>query len=77
MCSRVNANYEEIDFQKPNWYMEHEWTMDEQLDYQKWLEHHPDKDVHKVLNYRGKTDRERKSSMFVAFYGWKTKQENN
>lgn len=77
MCDRVNANYDEIDFQEPDWYLKHEWTMDEQLDYQLWLEHHRDKDVHKVLNYIGtsKADRQRKASMFVAFYGWKTKTE--
>jgi hypothetical protein len=77
MCNRVNADYDAINFKEDGWYQKYEWTMEEQDDYQTWLENHPDKDVHRTLNStRSKSDKARKASLFVSFYGWKTKKEN-
>jgi len=37
MCKRVGADYDTIDFSQDGWYLDHEWTIDEEKDFINWL----------------------------------------
>ena len=76
MCSRVNANPEEIDFKSSDWYLKYTWTEEEQDDFIKWLADflHTNNKARKLFNIIGKSKKRCKhgAMLFVSNYGWKT-----
>ena len=80
MCSYVNADYNKIDFKKPNWFLEYSWTLEQEYLFRKWL-----------IRYLKRNKRARYSLMnvptkdkfvltkfvkeFVFNYGWKYKNK--
>jgi len=82
MCSRVNADYEHLDFKSPNWFMEYEWTEVEQDSFKKWLVDYlyNDTKVRKAIckfPIRTKRHLRKVADMFLFQYGWKIKDESN
>lgn len=77
MCSRVNAKYEDVDFQENWWFMNYSWTKEQEDDYLKWLTNYlkPIK-VRSVFTDFPRIYKEDKvASWFVLNYGWKTKEK--
>ena len=37
MCNRVGVNYDKVNFKGKEWYMKHEWTMEDQDKFRDWL----------------------------------------
>ena len=75
MCSRVNANPEEIDFKSSDWYLKYTWTEEEQDDFIKWLSDflYNNSKVRKVFSVsKSKKYCNKVSGKFVSNYGWKT-----
>ena len=80
MCSRVGVEFEDIDFDKDEWYLDHEWTQDEQEDFIRWFA--------KFLRNKGvRTEitkypsllnnyvkREQFARQFLTEFGWKVKE---
>lgn len=76
MCSRVNANPEEIDFKSKDWYLKYTWTEEEQDDFIKWLVGflHTNNNARKLFNIIGNSKKSCKHGAisFNLYYGWKT-----
>lgn len=76
MCSRVNANPEDIDFKSSDWYLKYTWTEEEQDDFIKWLADflHTNNKARKLFNIIGNAKKScnRGAMFFVSNYGWKT-----
>jgi hypothetical protein len=76
MCSRVNANPEDIDFKSKDWYLKYTWTEEEQDDFIKWLSNfiYNNSKARKVFSIpKSKKYCNKVSGMFVLNYGWRTK----
>ena len=74
MCKRVGVDAKTFDFSKKNWYWEHEWTIEEEDDFQKWLGVFLRK--HKYVGKgtkRGQDWGYYEAGKLVGNYGWKTK----
>lgn len=80
MCDRVGVKYEDIDFAKDEWYLEHEWTKEDQDDFINWFAIFlQNTGVRQELcKYpplvRTKDERLKFSRSFVSEFGWKIKQ---
>lgn len=37
MCRRVDVTIETVDFSKKDWFLGHEWTLEEENDFRVWL----------------------------------------
>ncbi len=74
MCSRVDADFNSIDFKKPDWYSKYYWTHSEQEQFRLWLiDYLKDKKVIKELTNISITNlkvREKVANEFVFMYGW-------
>jgi hypothetical protein len=91
MCRRVGADFDTLDFEeegkydsdkkewiKKPWYMQHEWTLEEEADFKVWLMEelkHPS-----VKNAVGcvatdKQSRKTAAMWFLVSHGWSTKNE--
>ena len=78
MCKRVNAKYEDIDFKKEQWFLEYEWTNEEEASFINWLVDYmkQNKEVRDTLMMfprNNKRDLERFANSFIFNYGWKYK----
>ena len=79
MCSIVNANYEEIDFQQNDWYFLYEWTMEEQNKFTEYLInllYENSKIRRDIMSIPSKNKELIKKTVnyFIANYGWKIKE---
>lgn len=76
MCSRVNANPEDIDFKSKDWYLKYTWTEEEQDDFIKWLADflHTNNKARKLFNMIGNSKKQckRGAMFFNLYFGWKT-----
>lgn len=75
MCSRVNADYNTINFKEDQWYWKYEWTIEEENDFKDWLTNllKKDKKVRKVIMaFPSLKDYKGTANMFVMNYGWRT-----
>jgi len=79
MCTYVGANYEDIDFQKNNWYWDYSWTQEQEENFCDWL-------INKIINnakirkeittLHSKPSKKRAKETVMWFnlmWGWKTK----
>jgi hypothetical protein len=79
MCSYVNVNIDDVDFQKDGWYSEHTWTREQEKDFCDWLvnEIRTNNKVRKeitTLSYRPTKKSTEKAVMWFNFmWGWKIK----
>ncbi len=74
MCKRVGADKETIDFKKRNWFLEYEWTFEEEDDFTKWLGKFLKK--HRYVGAgkkRGVDWGYYEAVKIVGNYGWKTR----
>jgi hypothetical protein len=80
MCDAVNAEYNALDFQSPDWYLGHEWTEDEEKTFKEWFVSFLHKNA-QARNYFMRTPTKNKETLkkladeFVFSYGWKYKKE--
>lgn len=80
MCTYVGVKYEDIDFKKENWYMEHTWTAEQEKDFCDWLinEIRTNNEIRKgITNLPYKPSKKRAKSAVMWFnlmWGWKTKE---
>jgi len=37
MCQIVGANFHKMDFKKPNWYWDYEWTEEQEQEFMDWM----------------------------------------
>lgn len=81
MCTYVNVNIEDIDFQDNNWYENYEWTENQQKDFTQWLAYqfrnnnNVRKDVTKLSYRPSKIRAESTANWFILYCGWKLKKE--
>ena len=79
MCSIIEVEYHTIDFQKEDWYFDHEWTIDQEHYFIDWLimEVRANNDLRKELStlpYRPNMTISKNFAMwFNMMYGWKTR----
>jgi len=78
MCKRVNAKYEDIDFKKEQWFLEYEWTNEEEASFINWLvdymkQNKEARDTLMMFPRNNKRDLERFANSFIFNYGWKYK----
>jgi len=78
MCKRVNAKYEDIDFKKEQWFLEYEWTNEEETSFINWLvdymkQNKEARDTLMMFPRNNKRDLERFANSFIFNYGWKYK----
>lgn len=74
MCKRVGVDAEMFDFDQKDWYWQHEWTLEEQDDFRKWLGKFLKK--HKYVGpgkKRGQDWGYYEAGKIIFNYGWKTK----
>lgn len=79
LCDAVEADYYSIDFTEKDWYYQHSWTMQDQIDFKNQL-------IKKIKNNKKfyssivdtSSDRaiNKNLEMFLFTYGWKFKKEN-
>lgn len=82
MCEMVGADYKKINFKKEGWWNKYEWTVEQAAEFSRWL--------YEELRKRPELRHEmmetptanpqlliRFVNKFVAFYGWKTKENSN
>lgn len=77
MCQRVGADYHSIDFQEPDWYAKHTWTVFEENSYKVWLFEYlrDNKEARKELMRFPTTKKieiEKTVDFFVSMYGFVT-----
>ncbi len=74
MCEFVDVNYNDIDFQKDGWYLEHTWTRKDELEFKNWLMNYlEDSKIRKtIMKYPLKQNIEKFADFFILNYGWKT-----
>ena len=80
LCSYVNANYDEIDFQNDDWYDKHIWTNDQEKEFEKWLNSYFKNNPEALKEYFNKEELEKDElkdliEYFVFNYGWKTEND--
>ena len=79
MCKRVNADYNKMDFKKPNWFLDYSWTEEEEKEFSGWLikQLNRDEELRQELmdNFSWKDEKRLKkvADEFVFNYGWKLK----
>jgi hypothetical protein len=76
MCEAVGVKLEDIDFNNPEWYMEHEWTEEQQEEFREKLlqkiTKNP-KEYEDVIPPRySNNSRKMQVELFILSYGWKT-----
>jgi len=71
MCSIVNAK--NINFKKPNWFWDYEWTQEQEDEFVEWLTKHlkENKEARSIMHFPAMKDYEKVAKEFVNQYGWK------
>ena len=81
MCSRVNADYNKIDFKEEEWFREYTWTQEQEKTFTQWLADylHCNKEVRKLFNilHNSKKKCREAAVEFVWFCGWVTKERKD
>lgn len=77
LCSYVNANYDEIDFQRDDWFNDYIWTNSQEEEFEKWLTEFfkSNPEVKKEYINKKRISNEKLKDLveyFVFDYGWKT-----
>ena len=80
MCMKVNANPDNIDFGKQDWFHSFEWYEEQEEEFIEWLADYlyNNKEARKELlrfPSRSKKVMRRAAEQFVFNYGWKLKQK--
>lgn len=78
MCSYVGANYNDIDFQKENWFLDYEWSTKDSDDFSTWLVNYLKKNSkarRELMSFPSTRVRaiQKFASHFIFNYGWKDK----
>ena len=78
MCSRVDTDPAKIDFKADTWYMEHEWTQQQETDFVEWLAQYfyANTEARKEILHANRKNLKycrKAATEFVWNYGWKTK----
>lgn len=74
LCKAVGTTYDKVDFDKPEWYTTHTWTVEEQLAFQKWLGEFLVKNHYAMKgNYRKQPHGFYEAGKMLMNYGWKFK----
>ena len=78
MCSMVGADFDKIDFKRPNWYEDWSWTEKKQEQFMDWLEDYlmKNKEARQELLEFSRANRrmvKRAIQWFILDYGWRTK----
>jgi hypothetical protein len=78
ICEVVGADVEKINFWGHNWYYEHEWTVEQQEDYEKWMADYlyNNNGARKEIMAFARKNKKRCKDVahhFACWYGWKTK----
>lgn len=81
MCEYVNVNFEEFNFEEPEWYLKHSWTFSQQEDFTNWLREEilHNKEVRQLLGFSIKPNKkvaDMHTRMFVMNYGWKLNEND-
>lgn len=82
MCSRVGANYDEIDFSKDQWYLDYSWTNKEQEMFIDWFakflkNRGPRNELCKYPSLvRTLDERARFARQFVNEFGWRVEDKS-
>lgn len=78
MCNRVDAKYEDIDFQKDDWYYDYEWTQAEEDKFLAWLADYLYINKKARVDLYGIHTKSKKlcdtASKNFCFYSWKIKK---
>jgi len=76
MCESVGVNYEDVDFNKEEWYMQHDWTQEQQDQFKQDLYQavtESPKFFKDLFASRGPKRRlKAQIEFFIMSYGWKT-----
>ena len=79
MCEMVDVKFEDIDFSKNDWYMEHEWNEETEKEFCDWLinEIRTNNEIRKeITTLPSKPTKKRVKETVMWFnlmWGWKTK----
>ena len=78
MCKRAGVRFEDVDFSDPEWYLKHEWTLEEEADFVEWLTTELSRDgaLRRELMeipFSNKRHLRMFAIYFVSNYGWKVK----
>lgn len=75
MCNRVGVAFETLDVSAPFWYLEHEWTVEQEDEFVTWLALFLRKKKYVAGRkfYRGTEQGIYEAQKMVANFGWKTK----
>ncbi len=74
LCKRVGVDIKTVDFSKQDWFLQHEWTEEDDDNFRKWLGEFLKK--HKYVGKgkkRGMDWGYYEAGKLVGNYGWKTK----
>ncbi len=75
MCKRISVDVKTVDFGKKEWFLEYEWTSEEEDNFRKWLGEFLRK--HKYVGKgkkRGMDWGYYEAGKILMNYGWKTKK---
>lgn len=80
MCKRVGVNYEDIDFERGDWYTDHEWTWEQENEFTEWLIdyfYNNTEAREELFEFPRKNKKHCRSvaHVFQFQYGWKIKEE--
>ena len=78
MCEYVGADYDKIDFKKKLWFMEYEWSEEQEQEFIDWLTDYLYKNTEPrqhmmAFPMKNKKQCQLAANEFVSNYGWKTK----
>ncbi|MFA5174710.1 MAG: hypothetical protein WC438_06010 [Candidatus Pacearchaeota archaeon] len=77
MCETVGAVYKDIDFKKTDWFLDYEWTEEQEKNFKNWFVNRliKNKYARKELIGCSKNKKicEKFVDMFIFNYGWKRK----
>jgi hypothetical protein len=83
MCTYIDIPFDDIDFEQRDWYLQHEWTEENQNDFVDWLTNQLQnnskirKDL-TTMNHKPNEEYARTSAgWFILYCGWKTKKNND
>jgi hypothetical protein len=79
MCKYAGAVYDEMDFKKEGWFLDYEWTKEQEKKFRTWFVNHLLKNKHareELVNCsKNKKMCEKFVDMFIFNYGWKRREK--
>ncbi len=81
MCSYVNVDYNDINFDENDWYLEYEWTKEQETNFINWLtnEIRINNKIRKGISKLKYRPSKKRATLFANYFnmmfGWKTKIE--